>query len=59
MGKPPRSWVIGVVLFGLALAACGGTSVEVFCESVVEAEASISNGPGDDAQHGRARSRKP
>jgi hypothetical protein len=47
------------VLFGLALAACGGTSVEVFCESVVEAEASISNGPGDDAQHGRARSRKP
>ena len=46
----PRSWLIGVVLFGLVLAACGGTSVEVtdFCESVVEAEASISNGPGED-----------
>jgi uncharacterized cupredoxin-like copper-binding protein len=38
------------VLFGLVLAACGGTSVEVtdFCESVVEAEASLSSDPGED-----------
>jgi uncharacterized cupredoxin-like copper-binding protein len=46
----PWSWVIRAVLFGLVLAACGGTSIEVsdFCETVVEAEASISSGPGDD-----------
>jgi hypothetical protein len=42
--------VVQAVVFGLVLAACGGTSVEVsdFCESVVETEASISSGPGDD-----------
>jgi len=46
----PRSWLIGAMLFGLVLAACGGASVEVtdFSESVVEAEASISGDPGDD-----------
>ena len=52
MGRTkPRSWLIGTVMIGLVPAACGGTSAEVtdFCESVVEAEASISNGPGDDA----------